>query len=107
MDANKTDDERALLQKKMEQQIKQWGAQVGILRARASKAGAAAGAELRQQVDELIALQKSAKKHLDEFLAASAESWKESKAGLAERWAKLTSAVETAWDRARSDRRAS
>jgi hypothetical protein len=104
MDPNKTDDERAKQQKKMELQLKQWGTQLGVLRARAGKAGAAAGTELRQQVDDLIALQRSAKKHLDEFLGASAERWKESKAGLVDGWAKLSTAVETTWRRNASDR---
>jgi hypothetical protein len=85
----------------MEKEIKQWETQLGVLKARAGTVGAEARIELQKQVEELQALQKSAKKHFDDFVAISADKWKDSKAVLEEGWSKLTSAVETAWRRAK------
>jgi hypothetical protein len=92
---------RETYRQQMEKEIKQWETQLGVLKARAQTVGAGARAELQKQVDELQLLQKSAKKHFDDFVAPSAEKWKDSRAILEDGWSKLTAAVETAWRRAK------
>jgi hypothetical protein len=92
---------RETYRQQMEKEIKQWETQLGVLKARAQTVGAGARIELQKQVDELQVLQKSAKKHFDDFVATSADKWKDSKQVVEEGWKKLTTAVETAWRRAK------
>ena len=92
---------RETYRQRMEKELKQWETQLGVLEARVRTVGERARVELQKQVEELQALQKSARKHLADVVATSAEKWKDSQAILEEGWAKLTAAVETAWRRAK------
>jgi DNA phosphorothioation-dependent restriction protein DptG len=83
----------------MEQQIHQWGTKLRVLRSRVDEAGAQAKVALQNQFDELRALQESAKKHFEQVVSESTETWKDTKAGLDETWTKLSSALEMAWHR--------
>jgi uncharacterized membrane-anchored protein YhcB (DUF1043 family) len=91
--------DRQTYQQKIEKQISQWGTELGALTAKVEKTGAEAKVELQKQVDELHALQKEAKKHLDDFVSTSAEKWKDTKKDLESTWTKLSTAVESAWQR--------
>jgi hypothetical protein len=90
---------RESYQQKIEKQIKHWGTELGALTAKVEKAGAEAKVELQKQVDELHTLQKEAKKHLDDFVLTSAEKWKDTKESFESSWTKLSTAVESAWQR--------
>jgi sigma54-dependent transcription regulator len=88
-------------QQQMEKQIKLWDTQLGALKARAAKVAADARIELQEQVGELQALEKSARKHFDDFVSISGGKWRGSTAVLEESWTRLATAVDTAWRRAK------
>ncbi len=92
---------RERYERKAAAQVNQWNARLGILKARAVKANAAVGVELQKRIDELHALQESARKHLDEFGAMSAGKWRVTQTGHEASWAKLSDEIEASWRRVR------
>jgi hypothetical protein len=86
-------------ERKIQTQLNLWGARLGILRARAARANAAAGIALQKQIDELHALQVAARQQLEEFSAMSDGKWTVTQASHEASWAELTSQVEASWRR--------
>jgi hypothetical protein len=89
-------------QKVMETTMKEWGARLDALKARADKATVDAKAELHKQIDEVTKLQENARKHFEDFRNTSQASFAEAKKEMEERWTKLTSAVDAFWEKIRS-----
>ena len=89
-------------QKLMESTMKEWGARLDALKAKADKATADAKAELHKQIDEVARLQEAARKHFEDFRASSQASWNDAKKDMEDRWGKLSSAVDAFWAKIRS-----
>ena len=89
-------------QKVMEATMKEWGARLDALKARADKATVDAKAELHKQIEEVTRLQESARKHFEEFRTTSQTSFAEAKKDMEERFAKITAAVDAFWAKIRS-----
>jgi multidrug resistance efflux pump len=77
---------------KMETQLKQWGAKLDELVAKADQAGAEAKIEYRKRIDDLRAKQKVARAKLDELKTAGSEKWETLKAGVESAWNELEAA---------------
>jgi hypothetical protein len=86
-------------QNSMQQQLDQWHARLESLEATAATAAAGAKVELQKVMEELRALQVSAKQHFDELASASADSWNDVKTSVDTRWSDVRIAVETTWIR--------
>jgi hypothetical protein len=87
-------------QDSMQAQLDQWHARLEVLEAAAAKAAVGAKAELHKAMEELHALQASAKTHFAELAAASAETWKDVKTSIDSSWSRVSTAVEATWNRA-------
>ena len=93
---------KELYQHKMEAQMKEWGARLDLLKARADKASADAKIEIHKQVVEMGKLEDAAKKHFEEFKASSVETWNEVKKDVEEKWNSLAASVEATWAKVKS-----
>ncbi|MGE5190232.1 MAG: hypothetical protein ACM3NF_09265 [Gemmatimonadota bacterium] len=81
---------------KLEGRLKDWGAEVEKLRAKADKLGAAAGERYRGQVDELKARQDAARQKLQELARSGGEAWDDLKSGAETALEELKKGVEGA-----------
>ena len=91
------DTTREMHQHQMETTMKEWGARIDALKAKADKATAEAKVELHKQVEEMGTLQTSAKKHFEEFKANSKDTWKDVKKDVEASWNKLSASVDSLW----------
>lgn len=78
---------------KMDAQIKEWGAKIESLLARAEMAGEHVKADYRRQVEELKAKRLDAQARLDEFRAAGGEAWEAFRTGLEGAWKDLETSL--------------
>ena len=76
----------------MEKQLKEWGAKLDALVAKADTAGKEAGVDHRKRIDDLKAKYRVAQSKLDELKATSGEKWKAVDTGLQGAWNELRSA---------------
>ena len=74
---------------KMETQLKQWGAKLDHLVARAGVAGADAKIDYRKGLDDLKAKHKVVQAKLDELKTAGTDEWKTFKIGVESAWHEL------------------
>ena len=74
---------------KLEAQLKQWGARLDQIVAKADKIGAGVNAEKRKRVDELKAKYQAAQSKFVEYKAAGCEKWETFKTGLETAWSDL------------------
>lgn len=88
---------------KMEAQLREWGARLDQLKAKADKASIEAKIEMRKHVDEMATMTETAKKHLADFKASSADSWKDVKQDVENGWAHLTANLEAFWTKVSKD----
>jgi len=88
---------REAYQQKMEAQLKEWGARIDTLKARAEKATADARSELHKKIDALGDLESRARKQLEKVRGASKEAWQDVKGGLEDAWNQIATAAETLW----------
>jgi len=93
---------REMHQGRMENTLKEWGARLDALRARADKASAEVKIEMHKQVEELSRLQDAARTHFEELKTSSKGSWKDVKKDVEARWSSLTASVESLWEKARN-----
>jgi len=77
---------------KMETQLKQWGARLDQIVAKAEKAGTEVNVERRKCVDELKAKYQAAQSKFGEFKAAGSEKWEIFKTGVESAWSDLEAA---------------
>jgi hypothetical protein len=66
----------------VESQLKQWGAKIDALIARANEAGAEAKADYRKSIDDLAAKRQATQQKLDELRAAGNDKWETFKTDL-------------------------
>jgi len=91
------DTTREAYQQKMEAQLKEWGARIDVLKAKAEKAGADVKLALHKELDELHDLQASAKVQVEKIKVATAETFHDVKAEAEVAWKKITAGVENLW----------
>lgn len=81
---------------KLDAQLREWGAKIDLLKAKADKAEAGAKIELHKQLDAVRARQESAQAKLKELQAVSEDAWETLKDGSERAWHELKVAVESA-----------
>ena len=77
---------------KLEAQLKQWGAKLDQLVAKAEKAGAEVKIERRKYIDDLKAKVQAARSKLAEVKAAGGEKWGVLKTGVESAWNEIEAA---------------
>ena len=93
---------REMHQDRMENTMKEWGARLDALKARADKASAEVKVEMHKQVEELSKLQDTARTHFEELKTSSKETWKDVKKEVEAKWSSLTASVDSLWEKARN-----
>lgn len=87
--------------RKLEAEIEEWNAEIGLLRAKAKSASADAQLEYEQQIDDLERKRDEMDDKLQELNNASAGAWEDVKRGVNRAWKDMTAAVEGAASRFR------
>lgn len=86
-------------EKKLQAQLDEWNAEIAKLKAKADKAEAEARIEYYNKVEELRAMQETARSKLAEIKAAGDDAWQDLKEGLDQAWEDLGKAVKAARSR--------
>jgi hypothetical protein len=84
--------EKDLYRQKMQAQLDAWKAELALLKARASGAGADAQLELKRQAEELDHHMQDAGARLGELGAAGEDAWDSVKKGLDAAWESVNAA---------------
>jgi hypothetical protein len=92
MDQNK----RKAYEEKLDAQLKEWNAQITLLRAKADKATAEAKVEYYKMIEALQFKQDIVKTKLQELKSAGDEAWEDLKAGAEKAWAEVKTALDSA-----------
>jgi hypothetical protein len=92
-------DKRKAYEEKLEAQLKEWSAQLALLKARADKATAEAKIEYYKTIEALQRKQNDAKAKLRELKTAGDEAWEDLKAGAEKVWAEVKAAYHDASSR--------
>jgi predicted ATP-binding protein involved in virulence len=92
-------DKRKAYEEKLEAQLKEWGAQLALLKAKADNAKADAKIEYYKTIEALQSKQNEAKKKLQELKTAGDEAWESIKAGVEKAWAEVKTAYHDASSR--------
>jgi peptidoglycan hydrolase CwlO-like protein len=74
---------------KLEAQLKQWGAKLDDLVAKAEETGAEVKVDYRKHIDELKSQHKAAQVKFDELKTAGSEKWETLKTGVESAWNEL------------------
>jgi hypothetical protein len=90
---------RKAYEEKLEAQLKEWSAQIALLKAKADNAKADAKIEYYKTVDALQHKQNEAKAKLQELKTAGDEAWEDLKAGAEKAWAEIKTAYHDATSR--------
>jgi Zn-dependent M32 family carboxypeptidase len=88
--------EKDLYQQKMQAQLDEWMAKVGILKAGDSKASADVQLEMNRQIKTLENMTEEGRTKLSELAKSSEDAWKSLKGGVESAWAMMKSAVSDA-----------
>lgn len=86
-------------QKKLQAQLDEWNAEIGMLKAKADKVEADAQLEYYKQIEKLRSMQKEANSKLAELKEASDDAWEDLKAGMDSARDSLGSALRSAASR--------
>ena len=92
-------DKRKAYEEKLDAQLKEWGAQIALLRARADKAKAEAKIEYYKTIDVLQRKQNEASTKLQELKIAGDEAWEDLKTGAEKAWSEVKTAYHDATSR--------
>lgn len=90
---------REAYQEKMEAQLKEWGAELEKLTARADKAKAEAKIEYYKQIEALRTKQETVRAKLEELKRAGDKAWEDIKAGVENAWDELKNALDSAFSK--------
>jgi uncharacterized protein YfiM (DUF2279 family) len=85
--------ERELHRQKLQAQLDEWKAEIALLKARASGAGAGAQIEMRKHVEALDHRMQKAGTKLSELAAASDDAWDSVKKGVDSAWDSMKAAL--------------
>ncbi|MBN2965598.1 hypothetical protein JWV37_12495 [Sulfurospirillum sp. T05] len=83
-------------EKKLEAQLKEWGAEIDKLKAKAEKTEADVQLEYYKEIEELRAMQNQANEKLRALKTASDDAWEDLKAGMDNAWDSLGEALKKA-----------
>ena len=89
-------DKRRAYEEKLEAQMKEWNAQIDLLKAKADTAKAEAKVEYYARIEALQQKQDMARTKLQELRAAGDEAWEDLKAGVENAWDEVKSAFHDA-----------
>ena len=92
-------DKRKAYEEKLDAQLKEWGAQIALLKAKADNAKADAKIEYYKTIEALQNKQNNAKAKLQELKAAGDEAWEDIKTGAEKAWADVKTAYHDASSR--------
>ncbi len=90
------DDNRKAYQEKLDAQLKEWNAQISLLKARAEKTRAETKIEYYKIIEALQKKVDDARPKLKELKNASDEAWEELKSGAEKAWAEVKTAIDAA-----------
>jgi len=89
-------DKRKAYEEKLDAQLKEWSAQVTLLKAKADNAKADAKIEYYKTIEALQRKQNEAKTKLQELKTAGDEAWEDLKTGAEKAWAEVKTAFHDA-----------
>ena len=92
-------DKRKAYEEKLEAQVKEWNAQLELLKAKAGNAKADAKIEYYKTIEALQSKQNEAKAKLRELKTAGDEAWEDLKTGAEKAWAEVKAAYHEASSR--------
>ena len=92
-------DKRKAYEEKVDAQLKEWSAQITLLKAKADNARADAKIEYYKTIEALQRKQNDAKAKVQELRAAGDEAWEDLKAGSEKAWAEIKTAFHDATSR--------
>jgi hypothetical protein len=87
---------RRVYEEKLDAQLKEWSAQIALLKAKADNAKADAKVEYYKTIDTLQHKQSDAKTKLQELKTAGDEAWEDLKAGAEKAWTEVKTAYHDA-----------
>jgi len=90
---------RKAYEEKLDAQLDEWSAQIGVLKAKADKAKAEVKIEYYKTIEVLERKQKDAKAKLQELKTAGDEAWEDLKTGAEKAWAEVKDAYHDASSR--------
>jgi hypothetical protein len=90
---------RKAYEEKLDAQLKEWSAQIALLKAKADNAKADAKVEYYKTIEALQGKQNAAKTKLQELKSAGDEAWEDIKAGAEKAWAEVMTAYHDASSR--------
>jgi len=89
-------DIRKAYEEKYDAQLKEWNAEIALLKAKADKAKAEAKIEYYRTIETLQGKQDAAGKKLRELKAAGDDAWEDIKTGAENAWGELKTALHSA-----------
>ena len=92
-------DKRKAYEEKLDAQLKEWSAQIALLKAKADKARADVKIDYQKTIDTLQRKQDEAGTKLHELKTASDEVWEDLKTGAEKAWAEVKTAFHDAMSR--------
>jgi predicted nuclease with TOPRIM domain len=92
-------DKRKAYEEKLDAQLKEWGAQIGLLKAKADNAKADVKIEYYKTIEALQSKLNEARTKLRELKTASDEVWEDIKTGAEKVWAEVKTAYHDASSR--------
>ncbi len=90
------DDKRKAYQEKLDAQLKEWNAQISLLKAKADKARAEAKSEYYKIIDSLEKKVNEARPKLQELMTSGDEAWDDLKSSAEKAWAEVKTAIDAA-----------
>jgi len=92
-------DKRKAYEEKLDAQLKEWNAQIALLKAKAENAKADAKIDHYKTIETLQAKQDAARTKLQELRSAGDDAWEDLKAGAENVWTELKTAFQSAASR--------
>ena len=89
-------DKRKAYEEKLDAQLKEWSAQIELLKAKANKARVGAKIEYDKAIDTLQHRQDEARAKLKELKTAGDEAWEDLKTGAEKAWDEVKTALHDA-----------
>ena len=92
-------DKRKAYEEKFDAQLKEWSAQIALLKAKADTARAEAKIEYYKVIETLQGKQDAARTKLQELRTASDDAWEDLKTGAEKAWADVKTAFQNSASR--------
>lgn len=86
-------------EQKLQAQLKEWGAEIDRLKAKADDAEADAQLEYYKEIEKLRSMQEAANRKLAELKEASDDAWEDLKADVDSAWDSMSSVLKSASSR--------